>query len=101
MGQVEFLDSCLTQNPLFVGLPILSGPHRRHVLGRLDRDSPFLKTPTRRPCMRAKESNGLPIRRVLLSVSNKEGIVELARSLQNQGAELVATGNTARVLLDA
>lgn len=40
-------------------------------------------------------------RRVLLSVSDKNGLVPLARELVMAGAELVATGNTAQILLDA
>lgn len=44
---------------------------------------------------------GLKIRRALLSVSDKAGIVELGRALANAGAELVATGRTAKVLMDA
>ncbi len=42
-----------------------------------------------------------PIRRVLLSVTDKSGIVEFAGALQQQGAELVSTGGTARALRDA
>ena len=40
-------------------------------------------------------------RRALLSVSDKTGIVELARELAAQGFELVSTGGTARALADA
>ncbi len=43
----------------------------------------------------------LPIRRALLSVSDKTGIVDLARSLAEQGVELVSTGGTAKALRDA
>lgn len=43
----------------------------------------------------------LKIRRVLLSVSDKEGIVELGRAFTSVGAELVATGRTAKVLQEA
>jgi len=46
-------------------------------------------------------NNSLKIRRALLSVSDKEGIVELAQALFESGAELVATGKTAKVLTDA
>ncbi len=42
-----------------------------------------------------------PIRRVLLSVTDKSGVVELARVLQQHGAELVSTGGTARTLREA
>src|SRR4051812_22479403 len=38
------------------------------------------------------------MRRVLLSVSDKEGIVDLAKAFAKTGAELVATGRTAQVL---
>ncbi|MEN2710794.1 bifunctional phosphoribosylaminoimidazolecarboxamide formyltransferase/IMP cyclohydrolase [Sphingomonas sp. NPDC092331] len=41
------------------------------------------------------------IRRALLSVSDKTGIVELARALAAQGVELVSTGGTATALRDA
>ena len=40
-------------------------------------------------------------RRALLSVSDKSGIVELARGLVELGFELVSSGGTARVLADA
>jgi phosphoribosylaminoimidazolecarboxamide formyltransferase/IMP cyclohydrolase len=38
------------------------------------------------------------VRRALLSVSDKSGIVELARALAGLGVELVSTGGTARLL---
>ena len=43
----------------------------------------------------------LPIRRALLSVSDKTGLVELARALQRRGVEILSTGGTARSLSDA
>jgi phosphoribosylaminoimidazolecarboxamide formyltransferase/IMP cyclohydrolase len=42
-----------------------------------------------------------PIRRVLLSVTDKSGIAEFARVLAKHGAELVSTGGTARALREA
>lgn len=42
-----------------------------------------------------------PIRRALLSVSNKQGIVEFARALAGHGVHLLSTGGTARTLRDA
>jgi phosphoribosylaminoimidazolecarboxamide formyltransferase/IMP cyclohydrolase len=42
-----------------------------------------------------------PIRRALLSVSDKTGLLELARTLAEQGVELVSTGGTARTLREA
>src|SRR4249919_1111195 len=46
-------------------------------------------------------SDRLPVRRALLSVSDKTGLLELARILADQGAELLSTGGTARALRDA
>ncbi len=43
----------------------------------------------------------LPIRRALLSVSDKAGLLPLARALAAQGAELLSTGGSARALRDA
>jgi phosphoribosylaminoimidazolecarboxamide formyltransferase / IMP cyclohydrolase len=43
----------------------------------------------------------IPIRRALLSVSDKSGVVELASRLAKGGVELVSTGGTARALRDA
>ena len=42
-----------------------------------------------------------PIRRALLSVSDKAGLLEFARSLHTSGIELLSTGGTARLLQDA
>ena len=41
------------------------------------------------------------ITRAILSVSNKEGIVELARALAGSGTEILSTGGTARRLREA
>lgn len=43
----------------------------------------------------------LPIRRALISVTDKSGIVEFAGVLQQLGTELVSTGGTARALREA
>jgi phosphoribosylaminoimidazolecarboxamide formyltransferase/IMP cyclohydrolase len=43
----------------------------------------------------------IPIKRALLSVSDKTGIVELSQALAAKGVELVSTGGTARALRDA
>ncbi|RRA50141.1 bifunctional phosphoribosylaminoimidazolecarboxamide formyltransferase/IMP cyclohydrolase [Acidipila sp. EB88] len=46
--------------------------------------------------------NGLkPVRRALLSVTDKEGLVPFARGLAAHGVELVSTGGTARTLREA
>ena len=41
------------------------------------------------------------LQRALLSVSDKAGLVELARALHRHGVELVSTGGTAQALRDA
>lgn len=43
----------------------------------------------------------LPVRRALLSVSDKTGLVELARALAARGVELLSTGGTARAIREA
>lgn len=42
-----------------------------------------------------------PVRRALLSVSDKAGILEFAQALLSRGVELLSTGGTARLLADA
>ena len=42
-----------------------------------------------------------PIRRALLSVTDKTGLVEFARVLAGYGVELISTGGTARALREA
>ncbi|WPU55564.1 bifunctional phosphoribosylaminoimidazolecarboxamide formyltransferase/IMP cyclohydrolase [Stenotrophomonas acidaminiphila] len=43
----------------------------------------------------------LPVRRALLSVSDKTGLVELARALAAHGVELLSTGGTAKAIREA
>ncbi|MGR3782982.1 MAG: bifunctional phosphoribosylaminoimidazolecarboxamide formyltransferase/IMP cyclohydrolase [Albimonas sp.] len=43
----------------------------------------------------------LPIRRALLSVSDKTGLTDLARALHQAGTELVSTGGTAKAIREA
>src|SRR5690606_1777970 len=42
-----------------------------------------------------------PIRRALLSVSDKTGLVDLGKALAARGVELVSTGGTAKALREA
>src|SRR5690554_5665863 len=46
----------------------------------------------------AQPVSTLPVRRALLSVSDKTGIVEFARGLSDHGIELLSTGGTFRLL---
>jgi hypothetical protein len=41
------------------------------------------------------------VKRALLSVSDKTGIVEFARSLHTMGVELISTGGTEKAIKDA
>ena len=45
-------------------------------------------------------TTALPIRRALLSVSDKTGLVDFARALIELGVEILSTGGTARLLAD-
>ena len=45
-------------------------------------------------------NNARPIRRALISVSDKTGIVEFAQALANRGVDILSTGGTARLLAE-
>ncbi len=47
------------------------------------------------------ETSQRPVRRALLSVSDKTGIIDFARSLHQRGIEILSTGGTAKLLVDA
>src|SRR6202008_3322258 len=49
----------------------------------------------------SSSSNEKRIRRALLSVTDKTGLVEFARALAGYGVELISTGGTARALREA
>jgi phosphoribosylaminoimidazolecarboxamide formyltransferase / IMP cyclohydrolase len=52
--------------------------------------------------MAEQNTEGLkPVRRALLSVSDKTGLVEFARALRGFGVEILSTGGTAKALRDA
>ena len=46
-------------------------------------------------------TNLAPLRRALLSVSDKTGLVDLAKALDARGVELLSTGGSAKTLRDA
>ncbi len=41
-----------------------------------------------------------PVRRALISVSDKDGIIEFAKALHNKGVEILSTGGTAKLLIE-
>ena len=47
------------------------------------------------------KNTSVKIKRALLSVSDKSGITELAKSLENGGVEIISTGGTLKHLADA
>ncbi|MBI5595941.1 MAG: bifunctional phosphoribosylaminoimidazolecarboxamide formyltransferase/IMP cyclohydrolase [Elusimicrobia bacterium] len=49
----------------------------------------------------SREQASLRIRRALISVSDKRGLVEFAKGLQELGVEIVSTSGTAKALVDA
>ncbi|WP_431925469.1 bifunctional phosphoribosylaminoimidazolecarboxamide formyltransferase/IMP cyclohydrolase [Micromonospora wenchangensis] len=51
--------------------------------------------------MSAPQDSRRPIRRALVSVYDKSGLVELARTLHEAGVEIVSTGSTASTISDA
>jgi len=47
------------------------------------------------------ETNLKPIKRALISVSNKTGVIEFVKALRSFGIEIISTGGTAKSLRDA
>jgi phosphoribosylaminoimidazolecarboxamide formyltransferase/IMP cyclohydrolase len=45
--------------------------------------------------------NRIPIKRALISVSDKTGLLDLAKALHEAGVEMVSTGSTAKTIADA
>ncbi|TAL41364.1 MAG: bifunctional phosphoribosylaminoimidazolecarboxamide formyltransferase/IMP cyclohydrolase [Salinibacterium sp.] len=48
-----------------------------------------------------RSRDAIPIKRALVSVSDKTGLVELATALVDAGVEIVSTGSTAKTIADA
>ena len=48
-----------------------------------------------------RDRDAIPIRRALISVSDKTGLLELAAALAGAGVEIVSTGSTAKTISDA
>ena len=45
-------------------------------------------------------NNARPIRRALISVSDKTGVLEFAQALAASGVEILSTGGTAKLLME-
>src|SRR5262245_56991363 len=61
-------------------------------------------TPGKRPASLPEDQTSMslrPIRRALLSVSDKTGLVDFARALAGLGVELISTGGTRKALAEA
>ncbi|TQL46981.1 phosphoribosylaminoimidazolecarboxamide formyltransferase/IMP cyclohydrolase [Homoserinimonas aerilata] len=48
-----------------------------------------------------RDRDAIPLRRALISVSDKSGLLELAAALVDAGVEIVSTGSTAKMIADA
>src|SRR5881628_1372190 len=59
---------------------------------------PPKKIPSRSTRRRSRPP--LQVKRALLSVYDKDGVIELARGLTELGVEVLTTGGTARLLID-
>ncbi len=54
-----------------------------------------------KPDEHGRERDVIPVRRALISVYDKTGLLELAATLAQQGVEIVSTGSTAKLIADA
>ncbi len=61
---------------------------------------PFAKYPIPTVKEMVAMENARPIRRALISVSDKTGIVEFAKALAEKGVDILSTGGTARLLAE-
>ena len=48
-----------------------------------------------------RDPRAVKIKRALLSVSDKNGLIEFAQELANHGVEILSTGGTAKAIKDA
>ncbi|MCU1526478.1 MAG: purH [Frondihabitans sp.] len=48
-----------------------------------------------------RDRDAIPVKRALISVSDKSGLIELAAALSSAGVEIVSTGSTASTIRDA
>ena len=86
-----------------IGRPQATSASRRHQRVAAGRHDHFLGTQTGRLRRAGGLSNvsDVAIKRALLSVSDKTGLVELGQALARHGVELVSTGGTAKALREA
>ena len=64
-------------------------------------EKPLYVATIRRLLKELPEMSRIPVRRALVSMSDKTGVAELARSLHAAGVELVSTGSTAARIAEA
>lgn len=48
-----------------------------------------------------EDSNAVPVKRALISVSDKHGLIDFAKALAEMGVEILSTGGTAKALREA
>ena len=72
---------------------------RHYILLLCDRAA-TIRARFRFPCL-PMSSDLLPVRRALLSVSDKTGLIDLARALAARNVELLSTGGTAKAIREA
>jgi phosphoribosylaminoimidazolecarboxamide formyltransferase/IMP cyclohydrolase len=100
---VHLVDATLDGGPILVqeAVAVLAGDDEASLHGRIKAVEHRLLP---RAVAQLLAGDGTPPptpRRALLSVSDKTGLVDLARGLVTRGFELVSTGGTARALRDA
>ncbi|MEA2277411.1 MAG: phosphoribosylaminoimidazolecarboxamide formyltransferase / cyclohydrolase [Solirubrobacteraceae bacterium] len=76
----------------------LTRPPRRRAVGRLPYPACIAEHSSTGAQEQVTEPGAVRVRRALLSVSDKRGIVDFARGLSDLGVEVVSTGGTAREL---
>jgi phosphoribosylaminoimidazolecarboxamide formyltransferase / IMP cyclohydrolase len=101
---VHWVDDGVDTGPVLAQEPVdvLPGDDEDTLRARIQAvEKPLYVATLRRLLKELPEMSRIPVRRALVSVSDKEGLPELAQGLHEAGVQLVSTGSTAARIAEA
>ena len=101
---VHWVDDGVDTGPVLAQqpVPVRPGDDEDSLRDRIQAvEKPLYVATIRRLLKELPEMSRIPVRRALVSVSDKTGVAELARQLHAAGVELVSTGSTAARIAEA